>query len=70
MYYFDVRVFGARVELDHYPLAELSTLMLLFPDLWVVSAALATLKETNRWLAFLSSVQWEQTNNPRAPNSS
>jgi hypothetical protein len=56
--------------LDHYyPLAERSMLMLLFPDLWFVQTALATLKETNRWLAFLSSVQWEQTNNPRAPNS-
>jgi hypothetical protein len=43
--------------------------MLLFLNLWFVSAALATLRETNRWLAFLSSVQWEQTNNPKAPNS-
>jgi hypothetical protein len=49
---------------------ELSTLMLLFLNLWFVSAALATLRETNRWLAFLSSVQWEQTINPRTPNSS
>ena len=44
--------------------------MLLFPSLWFVSATLATLKETNQWLVFLSSVQWEQTNYPRAPNSS
>jgi hypothetical protein len=40
---------------------ELSTLMLLCLNLWFVSAVLSTLRETNRWLSFLSNVQWNQS---------
>jgi hypothetical protein len=47
---------------------ELSTLILLFLNLWFISAVLSTLRETNRWLSFLSNIEWEQTRNPRAPD--
>jgi len=40
---------------------ELGTLVLLCLNLWFVSAVLNALRETNRWIAFLSRVQWEQT---------
>jgi len=39
---------------------ELGTLVLLCLNLWFVSTVLNTLRETNRWIAFLSRVQWEQ----------
>ena len=39
---------------------ELGTLVLLCLNLWFVSAVLNALRETNRWIAFLSRVQWEQ----------
>jgi hypothetical protein len=42
---------------------ELSTLMLLCLNLWFISAVLSTLRETNRWLSFLSTYQWEQAQN-------
>jgi hypothetical protein len=40
---------------------ELGTLILLCLNLWFVSTVLNALRETNRWIAFLSRVQWEQT---------
>jgi len=40
---------------------ELGTLLLLCLNLWFVSAVLNALRETNRWIGFLSRVQWEQT---------
>jgi len=40
---------------------ELGTLVLLCLNLWFVSGVLSALRETNRWIAFLSRVQWEQT---------
>ena len=39
---------------------ELGTLALLCLNLWFVSSVLGALRETNRWIAFLSRVQWEQ----------
>jgi hypothetical protein len=44
---------------------ELSTLILLCLNLWFVTAVLSTLRETNRWLSFLSNIEWEQTRNRR-----
>jgi hypothetical protein len=49
---------------------ELSTLILLCLNLWFVTAVLSTLRETNRWLSFLSNVEWEQTRNRRTSNDS
>jgi hypothetical protein len=46
---------------------ELSTLALLCLNLWFVSAVLSTLRETNRWLSFLSTYQWEQAQNSAPP---
>ena len=45
---------------------ELGTLLLLCLNLWFVSYVLAALRETNRWIAFLSRVQWDQTNESAA----
>jgi hypothetical protein len=45
---------------------ELGTLMLLCLNLWFVSAVLNALRETNRWIGFLSRIQWEQTHDPPA----
>ena len=39
---------------------ELGTLVLLCLNLWFISTVLNALRETNRWIAFLSRVQWEQ----------
>ena len=39
---------------------ELSTLVLLFLNLWFVTAVLSTLRETNRWLSFLSNIEWDK----------
>jgi hypothetical protein len=47
---------------------ELSTLTLLCLNLWFVSAVLNALRETNRWLSFLSSIQWDQTHGPESPS--
>jgi len=46
---------------------ELSTLALLIFNLWFVYTVLAVLRQTNRWLNFLS-LRWDQlaaTDNPR-----
>jgi hypothetical protein len=43
---------------------ELSTLMLLCLNLWFVSVVLNALRETNRWLSFLSGIQWDRTQPP------
>ena len=47
---------------------ELGTLALLCLNLWFVSSVLGALRETNRWIAFLSRIQWEHTQEP-APGS-
>jgi hypothetical protein len=47
---------------------ELGTLLLLCLNLWFVSAVLNALRETNRWIGFLSRIQWEQTHGS-APGS-
>ena len=39
---------------------ELLTLVLLCLNLWFVSSVLHALRETNRWLSFLSSMQWDR----------
>lgn len=46
---------------------ELTTLVLLCLNLWFVSAVLNALRETNRWLSFLSGLQWEPTRTPDLP---
>ena len=43
---------------------ELSALLLLCLNLWFVSSVLNTLRETNRWLTILSSIQWDQVHGP------
>ena len=43
---------------------ELGTLVLLCLNLWFVSAVLNALRETNRWMALLSRIHWEQTHEP------
>lgn len=45
---------------------ELSTLALLCLNLWFVSAVLGALRETNRWLSFLSTLQWDRPTPPEA----
>jgi len=47
---------------------ELSTLALLCLNLWFVTSVLNALRETNRWLSFLSSIQWGQTNGRESQN--
>ena len=44
---------------------ELGTLVLLCLNLWFVFVVLNALRETNRWIAFLSRIQWE-TREPEA----
>ena len=39
---------------------ELGTLLLLCLNLWFVFTVLNALKETNRWLVFLSRVRWDE----------
>ena len=46
---------------------ELTTLALLCLNLWFVSAVLNALRETNRWLSFLSGIQSESTRTPELP---
>lgn len=48
---------------------ELSTLALLCLNLWFVTSVLNALRETNRWLSFLSSIQWDQTHGLNSPKS-
>jgi hypothetical protein len=48
---------------------ELGTLILLCLNLWFVSAVLNALRETNRWIGFLSRVQWEQTHDAAASST-
>jgi len=43
---------------------ELGTLFLLCLNLWFVFTVLETLRETNRWLVFLSRIQWDETHRP------
>ena len=45
---------------------ELGTLVLLCLNLWFVFVVLTALRETNRWIAFLSRIQWEETREPEA----
>jgi hypothetical protein len=40
---------------------ELGTLVLLCLNLWFVSSVLNALRETNRWLSFLTRVRWDET---------
>ena len=47
---------------------ELGTLVLLCLNLWFVLTVLNSLRETNRWIGFLSRIQWEQTHEA-APGS-
>jgi hypothetical protein len=46
---------------------ELGTLALLCLNLWFVSSVLQALRETNRWLAFLTRVRWDETHGPEGP---
>jgi hypothetical protein len=46
---------------------ELGTLGLLCLNLWFVSSVLNALRETNRWLAFLTRVRWDETHGPESP---
>jgi hypothetical protein len=46
---------------------ELGTLALLCLNLWFVSSVLNVLKETNRWLAFLTRVRWDEIHGPEGP---
>ena len=48
---------------------ELGTLALLCLNLWFVSSVLNVLRETNRWLAFLTRVRWDETDAPEGPNA-
>jgi hypothetical protein len=45
---------------------EFSTLALLSLNLWFVSSVLNALRETNRWLNFLSRLQWDHTQPPES----
>ena len=47
---------------------ELGTLVLLCLNLSFVFSVLNALRETNRWLAFLSRVRWDETHEPESPN--
>ncbi len=40
---------------------ELSTVILLTLNLWFVTSVLNALRETNRWLSFLSSLGWSRS---------
>jgi hypothetical protein len=46
---------------------EVSTLVLLCFNLWFVSTVLNALRETNRWLAFLSGIQWDEMTTSHTP---
>jgi hypothetical protein len=47
---------------------ELCTLLLLCLNLWFVFTVLNALRETNRWLVFLSRVRWDETHGPQNPD--
>ena len=47
---------------------ELGTLALLCLNLWFVSSVLQALRETNRWIAFLIRVRWNETHAPQTSN--
>ena len=47
---------------------ELSALVLLIANLWFVSSILEVLRETNRWLDFLTS-RWDQLARPVEPGT-
>jgi hypothetical protein len=47
---------------------ELCALVLLIANLWFVSSILEVLRETNRWLNFLSS-RWDSLARPAEPES-
>jgi hypothetical protein len=47
---------------------EVGTLVLLCLNLWFVSSVLNTLRETNRWLVFLSRIRWNETHGSETPN--
>jgi len=46
---------------------ELGTLVLLCLNLRFIFSVLNTLRETNRWLALLSRIQWDQVHEPESP---
>jgi hypothetical protein len=58
---------AARVSWIRIHWFELSTLILLALNLWFVSAVLNALRETNRWLSFLSSLEWGRTPTSDSP---
>jgi hypothetical protein len=43
---------------------ELASLVLLCLNLWFLSTVLAALRETNRWLGFLTRIQWDVSHGP------
>jgi hypothetical protein len=43
---------------------ELGTLVLLCLNLWFVTSVVRALRETNRWLAFLTRIRWDETHGP------
>jgi len=47
---------------------ELGTLVLLCLNLWFVSSVLHALRETNRWLVFLSRIRWDESRGPESPD--
>jgi hypothetical protein len=47
---------------------ELLTLLLLCLNLWFVTSVLNELRETNRWLALLTRVHWDETHEPITPS--
>lgn len=46
---------------------ELGTLVLLCFNLGFVSSVLHAMRETNRWLAFLTRIRWDETHGPTDP---
>jgi hypothetical protein len=48
---------------------ELGTLTLLCLNLWFVSSVWHALRDTNRWLAFLTRIRWDETDTPEGPNA-
>ena len=47
---------------------ELGTLILLCLNLWFVFSVLHALRETNRWLVFLSRIRWDESRGPESPD--
>jgi len=46
---------------------EVGTLVLLCLNLRFIFSVLNTLRETNRWLALLSRIRWDQEHEPESP---